>query len=123
MSSTEKLRMEFDKEKDGRWIAEIPDLLGVMAYGATQEEARNKAEAIAVRTLADRHEHGELTTKGVSKAVDLYSLLTKILYMKKYLVEANESFVSKICSLSQCVTERYVRYGRDTTHVASSNTD
>ena len=53
------LRIEFDREDDGRWIAEIPILPGVMAYGATQEEAREKVEALALRTLADRLEHGE----------------------------------------------------------------
>ncbi|HEX2257109.1 MAG TPA: type II toxin-antitoxin system HicB family antitoxin [Afifellaceae bacterium] len=53
------LRIEFDREADGRWIAEIPDLPGVMVYGATREEARAKVEALALRTLADRVEHGE----------------------------------------------------------------
>ncbi|MEX0930545.1 MAG: hypothetical protein WDZ79_02580 [Candidatus Paceibacterota bacterium] len=48
-SPTEELRVEFEREQDGRWIAEIPALLGVMAYGTTQEEARNKVEAIALR--------------------------------------------------------------------------
>ena len=53
------LRIEFDQEEDGRWIAEIPALPGVMAYGASQAEARSKVEALALRTLADRIEHGE----------------------------------------------------------------
>ncbi len=53
------LRIEFDHEDDGRWIAEIPALPGVMAYGASQREARAKVEALALRTLADRLEHGE----------------------------------------------------------------
>ena len=53
------LRIEFDREDDGRWIAEIPILPGVMAYGATQDEARGKVEALALRILADRAEHGE----------------------------------------------------------------
>ncbi len=53
------LRIEFDQEADGRWIAEIPALPGVMAYGATREEAQAKVEALALRTLADRLEHGE----------------------------------------------------------------
>ena len=47
------LQIEFDKEDDGRWIAEIPALPGVMVYGATQEEARSKVEALALRTLAE----------------------------------------------------------------------
>jgi predicted RNase H-like HicB family nuclease len=53
------LRIEFDREDDDRWIAEIPDLPGVMAYGRTREEARGKVEALALRTLADRLDHGE----------------------------------------------------------------
>ena len=53
------LRIEFDREDDGRWIAEIAALPGVMAYGASQNEARAKVEALALRTLADRLEHGE----------------------------------------------------------------
>ncbi len=53
------LRIELEQEDDGRWVAEIPDLAGVMAYGATTEEARAKVEALALRTLADRLDHGE----------------------------------------------------------------
>lgn len=53
------LRIEFDREEDGRWIAEIASLPGVMAYGATKEESKAKVEALALRTLADRIEHGE----------------------------------------------------------------
>ncbi len=53
------MRIEIEKEDDGRWIVEVPDLPGVMAYGHTQEEAISKAEALALRVLADRLEHGE----------------------------------------------------------------
>ncbi len=53
------LRIEFEQEDDGRWIAEIPKLPGVMAYGATQNEAKANVEALALRTFADRLEHGE----------------------------------------------------------------
>lgn len=53
------LRIEFEREDDGRWIAEVPTLAGVLAYGHTREEARDKVEALALRTLADRLEHGE----------------------------------------------------------------
>lgn len=48
--------METDREVDGRWIAEIRSLPGVMAYGATKREAVAKAEALALRVLADRIE-------------------------------------------------------------------
>lgn len=53
------LRIEFEQEADGRWIAEIAELSGVMAYGVTQQEAQAKVEALALRVLADRLEHGE----------------------------------------------------------------
>lgn len=53
------LRIEFEQEQDGRWIADISALPGVMAYGATRDEAKDRVEALALRTLADRIEHGE----------------------------------------------------------------
>jgi len=53
------LTIEFDREQDGRWIAEIPELPGVMVYGETAEDAKAKVEALALRVLADRLEHGE----------------------------------------------------------------
>ena len=53
------LQIEIEQEEDGRWIAEVPALPGVMAYGAKPEEARSKAAALALRVLADRLEHGE----------------------------------------------------------------
>jgi predicted RNase H-like HicB family nuclease len=53
------LRIEFEREDDGRWIADIPALPGVMCYGATREAAKAAVEALALRTLADRVEHGE----------------------------------------------------------------
>jgi predicted RNase H-like HicB family nuclease len=48
------LKVEIEQEVDGRFIAEIPELPGVMAYGQTREEALAKVEALALRTLADR---------------------------------------------------------------------
>lgn len=53
------LRIEFEREEDGRWLAEIPSLPGVMAYGENEDAARAKVEALALRTLADRLDHGE----------------------------------------------------------------
>ena len=50
--------VEFEREVDGRWIAEIPKLPGVMAYGITKTEAQRKVYAIALRTLADTIERG-----------------------------------------------------------------
>ena len=51
--------VEIELEEDGRWIAEVPDLPGVMTYGQSREEAISKAKALALRVLADRLEHGE----------------------------------------------------------------
>ena len=53
------LRIEFEREDDGRWIAAIPLLPGVMAYGSSRDDAQTRVEALALRTLADRREHGE----------------------------------------------------------------
>jgi predicted RNase H-like HicB family nuclease len=53
------LKIEIDREDDGRWIAEIVDLPGVQAYGTTREEAIERAKALSLRVLADRLEHGE----------------------------------------------------------------
>jgi predicted RNase H-like HicB family nuclease len=46
----------FDREEDGRWIAEIESLPGVLAYGATRAEAQSKVEALALRVVADKIE-------------------------------------------------------------------
>jgi len=51
--------IEIDREEDGRWIAEVPDLSGVMAYGETRDEAIARVQALALRVLAERLEHGE----------------------------------------------------------------
>ncbi len=54
-----KLTIETDREEDGRWIAEVPELPGVLYYGTTQQEAMAKAEALALRVIAEQLEHGE----------------------------------------------------------------
>jgi len=51
--------IEHEQETDGRWIAEIPEIPGVLTYGATQSEAVGKAEALALRALAERIESGD----------------------------------------------------------------
>lgn len=51
--------LECEQEEDGRWLAEMPELPGVLAYGATAEEAMTKAEVLALRALAERLEQGE----------------------------------------------------------------
>ena len=52
-------RVEIEREEDGRWLAEVAELPGCMAYGATAEEALARAQALALRVLDDRIEHGE----------------------------------------------------------------
>ena len=55
-------KIDLEQEEDGRWIAEVVDLPGVVVYGKTPEEATAKAQALALRTLADRLENGESET-------------------------------------------------------------
>ena len=54
-----RFEIEVEQEEDARWIAEVTALPGALAYGATRDEAVSKAEALALRILADRLEHGE----------------------------------------------------------------
>jgi predicted RNase H-like HicB family nuclease len=53
------MKIDIEKEEDGRWIAEISDLPGVLTYGKTREDAIAKVEALALRVIADRIDHGE----------------------------------------------------------------
>lgn len=53
------MKIEVEREQDGRWIAEVPELPGVMLYGQSREEAISKVKALALRVLADRLEQGE----------------------------------------------------------------
>jgi len=53
------LKVEFSREDDGRWIADIPALPGVTVYGWTRKQALASAEALALRVIADRLEHSE----------------------------------------------------------------
>ena len=54
-----KFRVDVELEEDGRWLAEVPELPGVLAYGATAPEAQARVQALALRVVADRLEHGE----------------------------------------------------------------
>ena len=60
--------IEFDREDDGRWIAEIPSLPGVMAYGVSRADAESRVEVMALRVIADRIESENATTSFVSFA-------------------------------------------------------
>lgn len=52
-------KVESEQEEDGRWLAEVVELPGVLAYGDTQEAALSKVQALALRVIAERLEHGE----------------------------------------------------------------
>ena len=53
------MEIETEREEDGRWIAEVPDLPGVLVYSATRDKAIAQVKAMALRVIADRLEHGE----------------------------------------------------------------
>ncbi len=55
------LTVEIEREEDGRWIAEVPQLPGVLAYGQSRDEAIARAQALALRVIAERLEHGQAT--------------------------------------------------------------
>ena len=61
--------IEHEREADGRWLAEVPELPGVLAYGSTPHEAMAKAEVLALRVLAERLEHDESGPQSISIAV------------------------------------------------------
>jgi predicted RNase H-like HicB family nuclease len=62
-----RFTVEFEREDDGRWLAEVLELPGVLAYGDSSDEAIAKAQALALRAVADRLEHGE----GAREFVDI----------------------------------------------------
>jgi predicted RNase H-like HicB family nuclease len=56
-----RLTIEFEQETDGRWIAEVPELPGVLVYGQSRDEAAQRARALALHTIADQIDNGELS--------------------------------------------------------------
>ena len=58
--------IEIEREDDGRWIAEVPEIPGVLAYGTSAQEAMGKAEALALRCLAERIESGDNQAMSIS---------------------------------------------------------
>jgi len=64
------LRIESEREEDGRWIAEVPALPGVLTYGETEAQARAKVKALALRVIADRLENGEPLPREVAAVFD-----------------------------------------------------
>jgi len=67
------LSIELDREEDGRWIAEVMELPGVMSYGATREEAISNTEKLAIEVIADRIQHGELPASALSISFQVLS--------------------------------------------------
>lgn len=64
------LKIEIEQEDDGRWIAEVPELPGVMVYGESRQEAIAHIQALTLRVLADRLDHGE----AVPQMVDVFAV-------------------------------------------------
>lgn len=64
--------VEIEQEDDGRWLAEVPDLPGVMCYGRTRDEALRKAQALSLRVLAERLKHGE----SLPQVENVFSIVT-----------------------------------------------
>ena len=64
-----KLTIEVEQETDGRWIAEVTDLPGVMLYADSRESAIHAVQALALRVIADRLEHGESVDERLLDAV------------------------------------------------------
>ena len=64
-----KFEIECEREEDGRWLAEVPQLPGVLAYGSSADEAMAKAEILALRVLAERLEQGESGPQSISIAI------------------------------------------------------
>ena len=65
------MTVEVEQETDGRWIAEVSELAGVLAYGPTRPEAIARAQALALRVIADRLEHGEAVPDLADRRSDL----------------------------------------------------
>lgn len=66
--------VEIEQEEDGRWLSEIPELPGVLAYGQTRAEAILRAQVLALRVIADRIEHGEALPQKVDVLPQVFSV-------------------------------------------------
>ena len=65
-ASAMNFTLECEQEVDGRWIAEVPELPGVLSYGSSAADAMSRAEILALRVIADRLEHGEAEPVSIS---------------------------------------------------------
>ena len=67
------LTLECEQEADGRWLAEVPQLAGVLTYGSSADDARAKAQVLALRVLAERIEQGEARPLSIIMSVPLFA--------------------------------------------------
>ena len=68
------ISIEVEQEEDGRWLSEVPELPGVLAYGQTRSEAIARAQVLALRVIADRIEHGETLPQKVNVLTQVFSV-------------------------------------------------
>ena len=61
--------IEAEMEEDGRWLADVPQLPGALAYGATRNEAMSRAQVLALRVIADRLEHDETSPQPINISI------------------------------------------------------
>jgi len=61
--------LESELEDDGRWLAEVPQLPGVLAYGSSRDEAMSRAQVLALRVIAERLEHGEASAQSIHMSI------------------------------------------------------
>jgi predicted RNase H-like HicB family nuclease len=66
---TMNFTIESELEDDGRWLAEVPQLPGVLAYGSSRDEAMSRAQVLALRVLAERLEHGEASPQSIHMSI------------------------------------------------------
>ena len=69
-----QLSIEVEQEEDGRWLSEVPELPGVLAYGQSRSEAVVRVQVLALRVLADRIEHGETLPQKVDVLPQVFSV-------------------------------------------------
>ena len=69
-----QISIEVEQEEDGRWLSEIPELPGVLAYGQTRSEAVVRVQVLALRVIADRIEHGETLPQQVDVLPQVFSV-------------------------------------------------
>ncbi|MCL4688484.1 MAG: type II toxin-antitoxin system HicB family antitoxin [Burkholderiales bacterium] len=69
MDDAMNFQIEYEREEDGRWLAEVPQLPGVLAYGTSANDAMAKAQVLALRVLAERLEHNETGPQAITFSI------------------------------------------------------